>query len=142
MNTKHKDPYPDLAEHLRRWAEGSDTVEAAVGLLIAHGTWLDRAEFRRCAVWVQWSRETGLAWAAIDWEAAAQAVHEVPASSSERAVLSIALSLADGEYSVDLANALSSLDERNTALVLEAIAHACGVQKGRRQLLITDRRSG
>jgi hypothetical protein len=38
-------PTPDLAARLRNWAAGLHSTEAAVELLIAHGSWLHRPDF-------------------------------------------------------------------------------------------------
>ena len=48
MNQPRTSPSSDAAvlRHLRHGAEGSYTMEAAVGLLIAHGVWLDQPELR------------------------------------------------------------------------------------------------
>ena len=127
---------PDLPEALRQWASGSHTIEAAVGLLIAHGSWLRRPEFRQRAIWTSHSRTSGVTHVGIDWEAASE-MQDLPASTSEHAILAIALSLADGDNQVDLSDALTSLDERNTTLVLEAIAHACSLHVRRRPLVVT-----
>lgn len=127
---------PDLTDALRQWASGSHNIEAAVGLLIAHGSWLRRPEFRQRVIWTSHSRTSGFTHVGIDWDAASE-LQDLPASSSEHAILAIALSLADGDNQVDLGDALTSLDERNATLVLEAIAHACSLHVRRRPVVIT-----
>ncbi len=71
--------------------------------------------------------ETVLAW--VDWLAAAQALAsgQLPCSSSEEQLLRIAASLAKG-VSVDLCEALSSLDRANLARVATAVLAAGGVE--------------
>jgi len=58
---------PSLPAALRAGAAGLYALEAAVGLIIAHGTWLTRDDFT-CLI------EHGIRTAAIDWEAAACAL--------------------------------------------------------------------
>ena len=125
---------PALADGLRTWATGSYCAEAAVNLLVVHGTWLSRPEFQRQAVWID-AADGGCGDATrtvvgIDWGAAADVLASAPASASERRVLALAIGLADGDaHPVDLGDALCSLDRRNTALVLRAVAHAVGVHE-------------
>jgi hypothetical protein len=58
---------PSLQAALRAGAEGLRTLEAATGLIIAHGTWLARSDFQ-CFI------HHGAGTAAIDWEAAISAL--------------------------------------------------------------------
>lgn len=117
-----------LAAALRAAAAGIPPGEAGTGLLIDSGAFLHRADFT--------SRFTGtaaspggsgalMAW--TDWEAVAGALDhgQFPASSGERAVLRIAASLAAGTP-VSLRDTVTSLDQRNLALVTTAIRHAAG----------------
>jgi hypothetical protein len=114
-----------LAAALRAAAAGVLPGEAGTGLLIDSGAFLHRADFT--------SRFTGTgagpgaltAW--IDWEAVAGALDhgQLPASSGERAVLRIAASLAAGTP-VSLCDTVTSLDQRNLALVTTAIRHTAG----------------
>ena len=118
-----------LAAALRAAAAGVLAGEAGTGLLIDSGAFLHRADFT--------SRFTGTApgpgggpgalTAWIDWEAVAGALDhgQLPASSGERAVLRIAASLAAGTP-VSLCDTVTSLDQRNLALVTTAIRHAAG----------------
>ena len=64
-----------LPAALRAAAEGLYALEAAAGLIIAHGTWLDRDDFARFI-------HHGTGTAAIDWEAAIGALDagELPSS--------------------------------------------------------------
>jgi hypothetical protein len=102
-------------------------VEAAVELLIGHGSWLGREDFRGVAVEVDRDVVGGAVLAVVDWEAAVAALDagRLPCSSSQAQVLRLAVSLAEG-LAVDLRAALSGLDERNAALVAAAVLHAAG----------------
>jgi hypothetical protein len=64
------------------------TLEAATGLIIAHGTWLAREDFTRFI-------HHGSGTAAIDWEAATSAMDsgELPCSGRGRRILRFAASL-------------------------------------------------
>jgi hypothetical protein len=116
----------DLAEALRAWAKGLYTSEAAVELLIVHGTWLRRGDFLDACTGPcegpdgqdDWS----MVW--IDWSEVA--TFEGPSSSSEWRMRQIAAELAGTDTGVPLAELLSSLDDTNTGHVLDAIAHARG----------------
>jgi hypothetical protein len=115
-----------LADALRAWARGLYPVEAAVELLIAHGTWLRRGDFLDACTGPcegpagedDWS----MVW--IDWPAVA--AFEGASSSSEWRIRQIAAELAGTNTSEPLGELLSSLDDTNTGLVLDAIAHARG----------------
>ena len=65
--------------------------------------------------------------AAIDWDAAITALHsgDLPCSGGERRTLLLSASLASG-IPVSLRDTISSLDDRNVALVVSAIQHAAG----------------
>lgn len=114
-----------LAAELRAWAAGSYLDEAAVGLLIAHRVWPARADFRRaCLV-----TDSRFAW--FDGDRAARIADgeeavALPASSSELRVLAIAAHLAGHPGDRPLGELVTGLDDRNTRLVLDAIAHAAG----------------
>ena len=109
-----------LPAALRAGAEGLYTLEAAAGLIIAHGTWLARDDFAR---FIHRGAET----AAIDWEAAISALDagELPSSSGERRMLRLAASLAD-QASVSLGEAITGIDDRNVGLLVKAVLHASG----------------
>lgn len=117
----------ELAEAARAWARGSYSMEAAVELLIRHGVWMHRPEFRRYAIDYVTATYTRVPYAVIDWQAAHTALSSgrMPCSGSEAAILRIALSLADG-LPVELGPAITRLDATNLARVLAAIAHASG----------------
>jgi hypothetical protein len=55
---------------MRVWAKGLLCLEAAVGLLIGHGTWLARAGFVTAAVTFGRDGLTGAVMASVDFQAA------------------------------------------------------------------------
>ncbi|MEW9556372.1 hypothetical protein [Nonomuraea sp. NPDC050783] len=116
-----------LIEAARAWARGSYVLEAAVELLIQHGVWLNRPEFRRYAIDYVTATYNRVPYAVIDWQSAHAALvrGRMPCSGSEAAVLRIALSIADG-LPVELGPSITYLDATNLARVLAAIAHASG----------------
>jgi hypothetical protein len=109
-----------LPAALRAAAEGLYAIEAATGLIIAHGTWLGRPDFGRFI-----GHGTGTA--AIDWEAAIGALDagQLPASAGEKRMLRLAASLAD-RAPVHLGDAITGIDERNLAILIDAVLHASG----------------
>jgi hypothetical protein len=111
-----------LPAALRAAAEGLYALEAATGLIIAHGTWLARDDFTRFIY-------HGAGTAAIDWEAAVAALDagELPSSGGEKRMLRLAASLADqAQAPVSLGEAITGIDERNVGLLIRAIRHASG----------------
>ncbi|MEO3874020.1 hypothetical protein ABGB18_34875 [Nonomuraea sp. B12E4] len=113
--------HQDLIEAARSWARGSYPFEAAVELLIHHGTWLRRPDFQNIAV------DLEKPFAVIDWQAAYDALvlGHLPCSGGEAALLRIALSIAYA-LPVELGPALTSLDETNLGYVVAAIRHTNG----------------
>jgi len=109
-----------LPAAIRAAAEGICTLEAAAGLIIAHGTWLARDDFARFV-----HRDAGAA--AIDWEAAVVALDAggLPCSGGERRILRLAASLG-GEVPVVLGDAVTGLDVQNIKALTAAIQHASG----------------
>jgi hypothetical protein len=89
-------------------ARSLDALEAATGLIIAHGTWLARDDDFGCFI------HHGAGMAAIDWEAAIGALHagRLPCSGGERRMLYLAASLAD-QAPVSLGEAVTGIDDRN-----------------------------
>jgi hypothetical protein len=79
-----------LQAALQAGAQGLYALEAATGLIIAHGTWLAREDFGGFI-------SHGAGTAAIDWEAAISALDggRLPSSGGERRMLRLAASLAD-----------------------------------------------
>lgn len=110
-----------MNQALRAWAAGHSPDVAAVELLIAHNCWLHRSDFRR---YLETGHTAdGQELTAIDWEGLLEVRNRgLIASSSEIAVLDIALSLAAGKY-VSLADVLG-LDATNTAAVATALVRA------------------
>lgn len=109
-----------LPAALRAGAQGLHTLEAAAGLIIAHGTWLGREDFRDHVY-------HGAGTAAIDWEAVTRAltVGELPSSAGERKLLQLADSLA-GQAPVVLGDAVTGLDDHNIQVLVIAVLHASG----------------
>ena len=102
-------------------------LQAAVGLLIGHESWLRREDFGGVAL--RWCRHPfcGQPMVSLDFVAAVRALESggLPCSSSERQLLLIAASIAEG-MPVDLREALSGRDETDTALIVSAVVHAAG----------------
>ena len=105
---------------LRRWARGhSPHVAAAVGLLIVHGTWPARPEFREACV--ERDRD-GTCW--IDWTAARTAFDAgefAKASTSEIAVLDLAITLGQDRFR------FSRMGPANARAITDTVAYALGI---------------
>lgn len=116
-----------LAALLRGSAAGMLADAAAADLIIAHGRFLDDPAFRRIIA-AGSSVADGQPFAVIRWNAAVTALENghLPCSTSERAVLLIAASLAEPGIMISLRDCLGSLDRRNIALVTSAVAAANG----------------
>lgn len=110
----------ELVHKLRAWSSGeSRGIQAAVDLLIEHGHWIGNRAFQDACMYV----EDRVAW--IDWPEARSAFDADRfggASPSEKGVLDYAIALAEDRYS------LSSLDTHNATTVLDATAHALGLE--------------
>jgi hypothetical protein len=115
-----------LAALIEATAAGMLADTAAAGLIIAHGHFLHDPAFRRIIA-AGASVTDGQPFAVIRWNAAVWALEHghLPCSGSQRAVLLIAASLAEG-IPVSLRDCLGSLDRRNIALVTDAITAANG----------------
>ena len=123
----------DLAAKLRDHAKGWLPAEAAVDLLIAHDIWLHEPDFvARCVVEDRhFLDDRPIAY--IDWERPPSFTARVGAASSANQVLLIAAELAGVTTSRSLTELLSGLDDTNTRLVCDAIAHHNGLhQRGGR----------
>ena len=95
-------------------------------MLIGHRAWLLRDDFLQVAVEIEWEPFRGREVAAVDFAAAADAVHGVlPCSDGERQVLLVAASIAGG-IPVDLREAALCMDRVNAARVAQAVCHAAG----------------
>jgi hypothetical protein len=118
----------ELATALRACAAGLYPLEAGVALLSAEGTFLRRDDFTSRFIEHGTSISDGTTpTAAIDWDAAATALHggEIPCSGGERRILMLSASLAGG-IPVDLRDAATGLDDRNVQRLVTAILHASG----------------
>ena len=126
---------------MRTWARGLLGLEAAVGLLIGHGSWLARADFVTAAVAFGRDGITGEPMASVDFQAAlaARRAGALPCSSSEEQILALAASIATG-IPVPLGDLVSGLDEDNAVRVAIAVLHAAGF--GERSVLVTRGRPG
>jgi hypothetical protein len=108
-----------VQRRLRHWARASDShVYAAVELLLGHGVWLRRAEFLTAAVRVH-RTSAWITWTAA--RAAFDAGHFDAASSTERAVLDLAIALGQDRYR------LSRMDTSNATAIATAVALAAGL---------------
>jgi hypothetical protein len=105
-----------LTAALRAWTRHHDPhVRAAVELLIEHDFWLRRADFTRACV----RRDHGEAW--IDWRAARAFTDAgAVASTSEMAVLDLAVALGENRYR------LSIMGAANSRAIAAAVARAVG----------------
>ena len=128
-------PTRDLAAALREHAVGVYADCAAVELLVEHGVFLGRSEFREEFIGGIGRRSVG---AYVRWAAAVTALnqHRLPCSSSEAAVLRIAASLGGG-VPVRLRRVLGGLDAVNIVRVSDAIhrgnggrPHRCAASSG------------
>ncbi len=122
MNTLTTDT---IAALLRQRATGSYADEAAVELLIAHRTWLDRPDFLTACVDYDHDGSDPVVW--VDWQAVPAFVDGAPCSASEGRILRIAAELSGIDTACPLADLLCGLDARNSVLVVDAIAHALRV---------------
>ncbi len=115
-----------LAALLEGTAAGLLADTAAARLIIAHGHFLHEPAFRKIIA-AGSSVADGQPFAVIRWNAAVTALELgcLHATGSERAVLLIAASIAEGTP-VSLRDCLGSLDRRTIALVTGAITAANG----------------
>lgn len=115
-----------LQAALHAGAEGLYALESGTGLLLAHGTWPAREDFR-CFIHIADSNTSaGSELASTDWEAVIAALDagECP-SSGETRMLRLAASLA-ADVPVQLGSAVTGIDDRNVGLLVKAILHASG----------------
>jgi hypothetical protein len=114
-----------LAAALRACAAGLLPLEAGTELLIVNATFLRRADFT--TRFICHGTSDGTPMAAIDWDAAITALDTggLPCSGGERRILQLSASLAAGTP-VSLRDAVTGLDDANTALFVTAIGHASG----------------
>ena len=106
-----------LIAGLRAWTRDHDPhVRAAVELLIEHDVWLRRADFTRACI-VRSGREAYVNWVAARAFADAGTV----ASTSEMAILDLAVALGENRYR------LSIMGAANARSIATAVARAAGV---------------
>jgi hypothetical protein len=114
---------PDqLAQLLRQDAAGYYASEAAAQLLCDHGSWLRRSDFVAACLDYDHDGTTAAAW--VHWAAVPAFVDAAPCSSSEGRVLRLAAELAGIDSGQPLGDLLSGLDDRNSQIVVDAVAHA------------------
>ena len=112
----YKRQFDTLVRLLRRWTHNHDLhVRAAVELLIEHETWVRRADFQRACV--QWDGRE--AW--IDWRKAREFAHSASkASTSEMAVLDLAVAIGENRYKFSITG------PANSRMIAQAVARALG----------------
>lgn len=118
----------ELELALQASAAGIYPLEAGVGLLIAHASFLDRSDFRDRFIHHGVSITDGITdLAEIDWTTAITALQagDLPCSGGERRLFHLAASLADG-IPADLRDTLTGLDHNNIQRLINAILHASG----------------
>jgi hypothetical protein len=123
---------PQLAHLLRTSAAGWYATEAAAQLLCEHRSLLTRADLMAACVEYDHDGTEPVAW--VVWDAIPEYVDRAPLSSSEARILRLAAELGGADTGVPLDELLSSLDDENARLVLDAIAHALRLDRegGRR----------
>lgn len=116
-----------LAAALRRYADGSLALVAAIALLISHRTWLTKPEFVQLVTLAGDHPDGGPLYGRVRWDKVRHLLDErdAPASGSEWAVLDVVHSLAAG----DLRRAADTCDTRNAALVAGSVATAMGLRE-------------
>ena len=112
-----------LADLVCRSAAGYYPSEAAARLLVDHDRWLHRHDFTAACVEYDHDGTTPVAW--VDWQTVPAFVDraERTSSTTEAGVLRLAAELAGVDTATPLADLLSGLDDTNSRLVLDAIAH-------------------
>jgi hypothetical protein len=125
-------PPDQLITMLRAWASGFLDSEAAVELLIAHGAWLDRTDFRTTlidAVDDGWRGDGDTEpVASIRWQAIPQFLDQphLDVTAGDIAVLRLAASLAGAIDPTSLRDLTIDLNPADAGLVLDALAHRFG----------------
>jgi hypothetical protein len=108
-----------LVAALRTWIRGHDPhVRAAVELLIEHDVWLRRPDFTRACI-SRSGREAYVNWVAARTFADAGAV----ASTSEMAILDLAVALGENRYR------LSIMGDTHSRWIATTVARAVGVTR-------------
>jgi hypothetical protein len=116
----------ELAQVLTETAKGSPAKEAAVALLLEHDYWVARIAYSHPGL-RRTDPETGRV-VDLDWKALAAGVATgtLTGSTSQEAVLSVALSLVVPGFLLDLQRAVTCLGAFHVAAVLRAVATAGG----------------
>ncbi len=120
MNTL---PSSRLALALRAQARGSYGTEAAVELLIGHGTWLRRNDFLNHLIEYAGDNDATVTNAWIAWGNVPAFLDRTGRSGSEARILRLACELWGYITHLPLAANLAQLDDTNAALVLDAITY-------------------
>ena len=117
---------PALVRGLRAWTRTRDRhVRAAVELLITHDVWLRRPEFRAACLHHDRTGAGDEVW--VDWAAAREAFAAgefTRASTTERAVLDLAIALGTDRYRLRVMGPAAS------RLVAQAVTAAAGLPTG------------
>ncbi|MHB1845798.1 MAG: hypothetical protein ACYCWW_13305 [Deltaproteobacteria bacterium] len=114
-------PVDELVAALRAGGHGFYSSEAALELVVTHGLWLRRPDFRRFVGVTLRLDGTGVL-ASIDWPAVLDA--DLPCSESEASILRLACEVAGVPTDSSLQELVNGLDETNIVLALRAILHA------------------
>jgi hypothetical protein len=117
---------PSLSAALRVGAEGPYTLQAATGLLIAHGT---GSPATTSPLHPPRHRDSGDRLGSRDHRARCGRTSQL---GGERRMLKITASLAGG-IPVDLRDTLTGLDDRNVQLLSTAVLHASGQSRSPRR---------
>jgi len=112
----------ELAEALSFGAQGLPGDEAGIGLLVSHGTYLARNDFRRFLDPVD---DSGMIW--VDFEGVLSA--ELPSTKSEHRLLLLAAEMHGRKTDVSLVHLLSGHDRHTASLILLAVAHVLGLDE-------------
>ena len=111
----------ELAAALLFGAQGLPGDEAS-DLLVSHGTYLARNDFRR---FVDPVDESGMIW--VDFDGALDA--DLPGTKSEHRLLLLAAELHGRKTEYCLADLLTGHDRHAASLILLAVAHALGLDE-------------
>ena len=108
--------FDTLVRLLRRWTHNQDPhVREAVELLIEHETWIRRADFQRACI----EKDAREAW--INWRKAREFVDAgSTASTSEMAVLDLAVAIGENRYKFSIMGAAHS------RMIARTVARALG----------------
>jgi hypothetical protein len=113
------DPTDAIIKGLRAWTRDHDAhVRAAVELLIWHGFWLRRQDFVKAVV------HRGNYGTTINWSSAREFVDAgIRASSSEAAILDLAVALGEDRYRLNI------MGSAHSRAIAKAVAQATGQER-------------